>query len=793
MSACRYLSRCFVVCCLAGLFCVPTASAVLNEALFFEQLSYPPDEYSQPVEFSDIGCCVVDYEKDFELEFLNVIALIPGLSVEPVWIVRNLMLGDITMGPPVEQTAVQFPLSELGVEAGMMVPEIQFGYEVRPDPVSDDEYPFWSQAVPLSYNAPVQQREVDFSFRGIWPESIDDLPGFPVYPHHPPYEGYPFSEVNSWIGCDMTNIPLDSGSDAWDDSACAPASCANSLDWLRNTHDEISFPHDARNAMKQLSNLMARMQNGGASAKDMARAKLDFIEAHNLPIHVKIQDWHSNGDISSSSGHSHATDAGGDTGGWPTEDWLFSESAAGEDVEMCVGYWYYHNGNWHRRGGHAVVVTGTGKVFDIPWVSWKHDADQDSAGGTEQKAGTLEDTGDGIRIRGMGSSIKPPGSTTAVPVDAYLESVVSESLDESVTPPPTEHTFGGYCEWFTRTIPPGGRLWITFPTDANRCMNLTLYREDRTVRPSKKVKMEVWNHNSGLVGEIHNTSTDKCRTIHIHNDDFTHDGNSFVPYTVGLAVQRDKRQKNRPNNPDEYGGFSLGGRDDSSAEFGEPGMPSVMVDPSIGCDLSTVPATLGAPGGTHELILQQMIPVWNVYWEELRLVVDVLEVVQPGDLFVECAATGLAEPIPIVAPGRYELDLGFMPPTPDFMLRLDAQVGLEMRFDALGVPSLVPEVTGVVPEQAPGSLYLAANFPNPFNPRTTISFGTPVAGPVDLSVYDLRGRFVDMVFNGALPAGRHEQVWRGTDSDGRAVPSGTYLVRLRAGAQTRTLRMSLVR
>lgn len=83
--------------------------------------------------------------------------------------------------------------------------------------------------------------------------------------------------------------------------------------------------------------------------------------------------------------------------------------------------------------------------------------------------------------------------------------------------------------------------------------------------------------------------------------------------------------------------------------------------------------------------------------------------------------------------------------------------------------------------------------PNPFNPRTTIRFDLPGTGPVKLAVYDIAGRLVKVLVEGARPAGRHEEVWDGRDTAGRPAPSGSYLVRLVAGGKVEAVRMGLVR
>ncbi len=71
--------------------------------------------------------------------------------------------------------------------------------------------------------------------------------------------------------------------------------------------------------------------------------------------------------------------------------------------------------------------------------------------------------------------------------------------------------------------------------------------------------------------------------------------------------------------------------------------------------------------------------------------------------------------------------------------------------------------------------------PNPFNPRTQIAFDLAKPGQVRLSVYDLRGALVRTLEAGTLPAGRHVRTWDGTNDDGAAVASGTYIVTIDAG------------
>jgi hypothetical protein len=84
--------------------------------------------------------------------------------------------------------------------------------------------------------------------------------------------------------------------------------------------------------------------------------------------------------------------------------------------------------------------------------------------------------------------------------------------------------------------------------------------------------------------------------------------------------------------------------------------------------------------------------------------------------------------------------------------------------------------------------------PNPFNPRTTISFELPKQTAVSLRVFDLSGRLVRVLVDGEIVAGgSNEAVWNGRDDSGRQVASGTYFYRLEAGEYSETRRMALIK
>ena len=69
---------------------------------------------------------------------------------------------------------------------------------------------------------------------------------------------------------------------------------------------------------------------------------------------------------------------------------------------------------------------------------------------------------------------------------------------------------------------------------------------------------------------------------------------------------------------------------------------------------------------------------------------------------------------------------------------------------------------------------LSQNFPNPFNPATTIRFALSQTEHVRLCVYDIQGRLVATLVNGVVPAGQHSVPWQGRTDNGSSVASGVY-------------------
>ena len=88
---------------------------------------------------------------------------------------------------------------------------------------------------------------------------------------------------------------------------------------------------------------------------------------------------------------------------------------------------------------------------------------------------------------------------------------------------------------------------------------------------------------------------------------------------------------------------------------------------------------------------------------------------------------------------------------------------------------------------------LKGNYPNPFNPTTTISYSVKTSGPVQLEIYNILGQKVTTLVNDNIPAGNHSVTWNGTDGNNRIVASGIYFYRMKAGKYTGTKKMIMMK
>jgi len=88
---------------------------------------------------------------------------------------------------------------------------------------------------------------------------------------------------------------------------------------------------------------------------------------------------------------------------------------------------------------------------------------------------------------------------------------------------------------------------------------------------------------------------------------------------------------------------------------------------------------------------------------------------------------------------------------------------------------------------------LVGNYPNPFNPRTTITYNIKNDAAVTLEVYDLKGRKIRTLVSGKVKAGSHSVIWKGDDNNGKPVSSGVYFTRMTCENYVSTRKLILMK
>lgn len=110
----------------------------------------------------------------------------------------------------------------------------------------------------------------------------------------------------------------------------------------------------------------------------------------------------------------------------------------------------------------------------------------------------------------------------------------------------------------------------------------------------------------------------------------------------------------------------------------------------------------------------------------------------------------------------------------------------------LKLPALEVKV-GTRSSTAPQQFALHPNFPNPFNPSTTISFRIPVDSMVQVEIFNVQGRKIRTLMNEPKQAGEYSLQWNGEDELGRVVSSGLYICRVAADDYTAFGKMTLLK
>ncbi|HLU37248.1 MAG TPA: ScyD/ScyE family protein [Thermomicrobiales bacterium] len=212
-------------------------------------------------------------------------------------------------------------------------------------------------------------------------------------------------------------------------------------------------------------------------------------------------------------------------------------------------------------------------------------------------------------------------------------------------------------------------------------------------------------------------------------------------------------------------GFPMPDGEGRILELGSDGSTSLLVS-----GLTTVVDLQLSPRG--DLVASQ----FGAFSLESGFAANAGSIVRIDGTEIDTLVTGLSHPAGIAfGPGG---DLYVTAMTDGQVLKVDA--------GAIGTSAEDPQT---VPE----TFTLLPNYPNPFNPGTTLAYRLAQPEHISLSVYNLLGQEVRLLVDTRQPAGAYEVRWNGRDRDGRPMPSGVYLYRLRAGDRVQSRTMHLIK
>jgi len=110
------------------------------------------------------------------------------------------------------------------------------------------------------------------------------------------------------------------------------------------------------------------------------------------------------------------------------------------------------------------------------------------------------------------------------------------------------------------------------------------------------------------------------------------------------------------------------------------------------------------------------------------------------------------------------------------------------------IQAIVDSGTGIdVPGTLTSHRLSCANYPNPFNPSTTVWVNLPQAGNTTVNIYNVKGQVVKTLASGSMTAGQHTLVWNGEDNAGRPCSSGLYFYRVSTPQGSVTHKMMMLK
>lgn len=197
------------------------------------------------------------------------------------------------------------------------------------------------------------------------------------------------------------------------------------------------------------------------------------------------------------------------------------------------------------------------------------------------------------------------------------------------------------------------------------------------------------------------------------------------------------------------------------------------------------PVRAGAPTVTFRIswtkhydadVIQQIIPIAERPLVQTLQTIEmaVSSVADPSRVAAQFSQTG-----PLLLQKGDILDFSFEAGEPAIGQVRDYIIVANGRYEPIGLAST----------SLPDDYQLYDNYPNPFNPSTTISYDLPKNESVILTIVNSLGQVVTELVNEVQPAGHHSVNWNATDKSGHPVASGVYFYKLRAGEHSAVKKM----
>jgi len=297
---------------------------------------------------------------------------------------------------------------------------------------------------------------------------------------------------------------------------------------------------------------------------------------------------------------------------------------------------------------------------------------------------------------------------------------------------------------------------------------------------TKKCKFFVWEDANGQPGAVSATFT---TTVSITNE--SQDDQFFTPYFLGGPAYLGRGARSfwigheelSPGYPTSVGELNLSGSPDHL--YSEDGINWHISDLQCHQQVQVVYQsdfkeiivrnTGKAPLKINRYYMENSLynPYW---WENNQKDTTQTMVIASGD-------TGFLrlEPIWEIVYTYQPGDLDFLhilsddPDTPDKIIPV-----VFKPYDN----TFVTNIENYEQNEKPNDFSFISNYPNPFNPETTIQFGVNQSGPVKLQIFNATGQLIRTLMNASLSCGNHSVQWQARDDAGNPVASGIYFVRL---------------